>query len=132
MAKINENVLPLPYAQVVKFCNLFFCFLIPFALAPVVGWWTPAFSFYCALGFFGVEQIGTELESPYDIQANDMPLLSMAQELCKDIDAMHRTTTSARISARRLSPADCMTAREIAADYMGWGVATKSPEIPKA
>ena len=60
--KIDRTVLPLPYCQLLKVFEVFFVFTLPFVLAPHLGNWTPIVALFTAIGFFGLDQVGVELE----------------------------------------------------------------------
>lgn len=53
-----------------------------------------------AIGFFGLDSVGVELEGPFGTDANDLPLLKMGAALCDDLDMMVRTVSSPRVAAR--------------------------------
>ncbi len=101
MCKIDKLVLPLPYCQLLKIFSLFFVFSVPFVLAPTVGLFTPWISLFLAAGYFGLDHVGAELECPYGVDDNDLPLLAIGLDLCKDIDALRRTAM--RLIKRRRS-----------------------------
>ena len=74
------QVLPMPYAQLLKIFSIFFVFTLPFVVAPHIGMWTPIFAF-----FSGLDQVGSELESPFGLDHNDFPMLQMGLLLCNDL-----------------------------------------------
>uniref|UniRef100_A0A7S4IGA4 Uncharacterized protein n=1 Tax=Prymnesium polylepis TaxID=72548 RepID=A0A7S4IGA4_9EUKA len=41
-----------------------------------------------AIAFFGLDQVGAELENPFGTDANDFPLLHMGISLVDDLDSM--------------------------------------------
>ena len=90
MCKIDKLVLPLPYCQLLKIFTLFFVFSVPFVLAPTVGLFTPWISLFLAAGYFGLDHVGAELECPYGVDDNDLPLLAIGLDLSQDIDALRR------------------------------------------
>ena len=71
MNKIDKLILPLPYSQLLKIFSLFFVFTVPFVLAPTVGILTPFVTLFLAMGYFGLDQVGAELERPYGKDHND-------------------------------------------------------------
>ena len=101
--KIDKMVLPLPYCQLLKIFQIFFVFTLPFVLAPQLGLWTPIVAAFTAIGFFGLDQVGVELEGPFGVDDNDFPLLTMGLAMCNDLDAMVRTVSRTRMEARLTS-----------------------------
>jgi ion channel-forming bestrophin family protein len=75
---------PLPYAYTVHLRRalIFYCFTLPFALEPRFGWSTiPAVLLTCYI-FFGIEEIGVEIEDPFGEDENDLPL----ERICQSIE----------------------------------------------
>eukprot|EP01052_Picozoa_sp_SAG31_P054165 SAG31_NODE_14268_length_817_cov_1.651811_1_plen_158_part_10 len=58
---------------------------------------------FLALGFFGLDQVGAELEGPYGVDDNDLPLLAIGVSLGEDLDAMLRTVSRDRLMRRSYS-----------------------------
>ena len=90
MSKIDQIVLPLPYSQLLKIFIIFFVFTVPFVLAPLVGALTPVLTLFLAAGYFGLDQVGAELERPFGVAEYNMPLLEMGNDLCRNIDTAVR------------------------------------------
>lgn len=90
MNRIDTLVLPLPYSQLLKIFTMFFVYTVPFVLAPRVGLFTPFVSLFLAAGYFGLDQVGAELECPFGTDDNDLPLLEMGLDLMSDVDTMLR------------------------------------------
>ena len=82
----------------------------------------------CAVGFFGLDQVGVELEDPFGVDHNDFPILSMAHALCNDLDAMVRTVSRTRMEARLTSFASTEShqIQGAAALALGWAEAAES------
>ena len=64
--KVNTMVLPLPYEQLLKIFTLFYVFTLPFAIAPSIGSWTIPIAIIAAIGFFGLDSVGSEMEEPLE------------------------------------------------------------------
>jgi len=63
--------------------------------------WTPLVTVMTAIGFYGLDQLGAELEGPFGTEDNDFPLLFMGANLCDDLDAMVRTLRRDRVIDRK-------------------------------
>ncbi|MFO0908131.1 MAG: bestrophin family ion channel [Isosphaeraceae bacterium] len=67
---------PLPYVYVVHLrrCLILYCYALPLALVETYGWATVAATLVVAYTFFGIEEIGVEIEDPFGNDVNDLPL----------------------------------------------------------
>jgi len=67
---------PLPYAYLLLLHRTvhIYCFLLPFCLVALVGWFTPLLVGVLAYTFFGLDALGDQIEDPFDILPNDLPL----------------------------------------------------------
>lgn len=67
---------PLPYAYMVHLRRalLLYCYTLPFALVNDYGWEAVPLTFLVAYIFFGIEEIGVEIEGPFGTDENDLPL----------------------------------------------------------
>lgn len=67
---------PLPFAYVVHLRRslILYCFTLPFALLEPFGWATLPCTLLVAYSFFGIEEIGVEIEDPFGTDDNDLPL----------------------------------------------------------
>ena len=86
-----------------------------------LGWLTPPVVMIVALAFYGLDSVGAELEGPFGVDENDMPLLLDGAKLCNDLDALLRSAHRTRVRARTaLQPAEERAAAEAAADELAW------------
>lgn len=118
--KIDRTVLPLPYCQLLKIFQIFFVFTLPFVIAPLTGHWTPVLALFTAIGFFGLDQVGVELEGPFGIDDNDFPLLAMGLAMCNDLDTMVRTVSRPRMEARTFNSSESYEVKRAAGLALGW------------
>lgn len=75
---------PLPFAYVVHLRRalILYCYSLPFALVDQFGWGAVVDVFVISYVFFGIEEIGVEIEGPFGDDENDLPL----EEICAKID----------------------------------------------
>ena len=92
MHRVHSVYLPLPYCQLLKIIMYSWVFSLPFVLAQEMGTFLPLIEFLVALAFFGIDQVGAELEGPYGIDDNDLPLLHMGISLVDDLDIILRAS----------------------------------------
>jgi predicted membrane chloride channel (bestrophin family) len=88
MHKIDNLVLPLPYCQLLKLTQLGFVFTLPFVLASDIGAFLPVVMALISMAFFGLDQVAAELEGPFGVEPNDIPLLHKGLEFVDDCDVM--------------------------------------------
>ncbi len=86
--RIQKTPIPLGYVlHIRRFLVVFLCTL-PAALAHELGWYTVIACGYVAYGFFGIEQIGVEIEDPFDGDANDIDLNAIVATIDRDTSAL--------------------------------------------
>jgi len=83
--RIKTTPLPFAYALLLHRTAHIFCLMLPFALAPALGWWTMAVSLLVAYTFFGLDALGDELEDPFGDDPNDLPLDAMSRMLEREL-----------------------------------------------
>jgi len=88
MHKIDNLVLPLPYCQLLKIIMILWVYSLPFVIAADVGLFLPVIMGLTSMAFFGLDQLGAELEGPFGVDPNDIPLLHRALAFVDDCDMM--------------------------------------------
>lgn len=78
--RIHNTSLPLAYSLLVHRTSVMYVLLVPFAIAPTVGWYTPLFTAIVAYTFFGLDQLAKEIQEPM-----------MDRPMCIALSAMSRT-----------------------------------------
>lgn len=75
---------PLPFAYMVHLRRglILYCFSLPFALVNDFHWTTVLLTLLVAYVFFGIEEIGVEIEGPFGTDENDLPL----ERFCASIE----------------------------------------------
>lgn len=75
---------PLPFAYVVHLRRalVLYSVTLPLTLVEAFGWGTVPAVFCVAYTFFGIEEIGVEIENPFGDEPNDLPL----DRICTNID----------------------------------------------
>lgn len=81
--RIHRTPLPFAYVVHLRRALIFYCFTLPFALLSVFGWWTILVTLVLAYILFGIEEIGVEIEDPFALDDNDLPL----ERYCSRIEA---------------------------------------------
>jgi putative membrane protein len=65
---------PFSYSLLLHRTSWIFCLLAPFGLVGAMGWLTPFFAMLLAYAFFGLDALGDELELPFGVMPNHLPL----------------------------------------------------------
>lgn len=74
---------PIPYAYTVLMHRIvgFYCFFLPFVVVREIAEWTPLVVFIVSYAFFGLDDIGDEIEDPFEIAPNDLPLSAISRTI---------------------------------------------------
>jgi putative membrane protein len=79
--RINSTPTPFSYSLLLHRTSWIFCLLVPFGLVGALGWLTPFFSMLLAYAFFGLDALGDELELPFGLAPNHLPLDSFVRAI---------------------------------------------------
>ena len=84
------HLTPLPFAYMVHLRRLLilYCLTLPFALVEPFGWLTLPAILGVAYTFFGIEEIGVEIENPFGHDLNDLPLEEFCAKIAKNLLAI--------------------------------------------
>ncbi len=77
--RIMTTPLPFTYSLILHRTTYTFCLLLPFALAGSLGWWTMIPVLLVSYPFFGLDALGDQLEDPFGLAPNDLPLDAMSR-----------------------------------------------------
>lgn len=80
--RIKNTPVPFSYALLLHRTAYMYCFLLPFGLVDTIGFMTPFVVAIVAYTFFGLDALGDELEEPFGLENNDLPL----DTLCRGIE----------------------------------------------
>ncbi|MBH2018646.1 bestrophin family protein [Polaromonas sp.] len=81
--RIKGTPIPFSYTLLLHRTAYLYCFLLPFGLVDTIGFMTPFVVVIVAYTFFGLDALGDEIEEPFGLEANDLPL----DTLCRAIEA---------------------------------------------
>ncbi len=77
--RIKGTPAPFTYTLLLHRTAYAFCCLLPFGLVGTLGYLTPVFCALVAYAFFGLDELGNELEEPFGEWLNALPLTAMAR-----------------------------------------------------
>jgi putative membrane protein len=80
--RIRNTPIPFSYTLLLHRTAYLYCFLLPFGLVETVGYLTPFVVAIVAYTFFGLDALGDEIEEPFGLDANDLPL----DAICRAIE----------------------------------------------
>jgi putative membrane protein len=79
--RIKNTPIPFPYTLLLHRTAWMYCFLLPFGLVDAVGLMTPFVVAIVAYTFFGLDALGDEIEEPFGLAMNHLPLDALCREL---------------------------------------------------
>jgi len=79
--RIQYTPLPFAYTLLVHRTTYLYCFMLPFGLASSLGWVTPLISAVIAYTFFGLDALSEELEDPFGVAPNHLPLTTISRTI---------------------------------------------------
>ncbi len=83
--RIKGTPLPFPYTLLLHRTIYLFCILLPFAMAEPLGWLTPVFTAIISYTFFGLDEIGDDLEDPFGFDENDLPCNALLRTVEREV-----------------------------------------------
>ncbi|MFZ6691953.1 bestrophin family protein [Undibacterium sp. SXout20W] len=80
--RIRNTPIPFSYTLLLHRTAYIYCFLLPFGLVDSIGFMTPFVVAIVAYTFFGLDALGDEIEEPFGLETNDLPL----DAICRTIE----------------------------------------------
>lgn len=100
--RIRSTPIPFSYTLLLHRTAYLYCFLLPFGLVDSIGFMTPFVVAIVAYTFFGLDALGDEIEEPFGVSANDLPL----DAICRAIEINLRESLGEENILRPISPVD--------------------------
>ncbi|RZA34385.1 MAG: bestrophin [Lysobacteraceae bacterium] len=100
--RIKNTPIPFSYSVLLHRTAYMYCFLLPFGLVDTIGFMTPVVVAIVAYTFFGLDALGDELEEPFGMEPNDLPL----DAICRAIEIDLRTALEDDDIPPPLAPVD--------------------------
>lgn len=76
--RIKSTPIPLSYTSLIHQIVAIYCITLPFGIVKSVGAFTPVVVSIVAYAFYGLDQIGDEIENPFGTDPNDLPLSALS------------------------------------------------------
>ncbi|MBS0237986.1 MAG: bestrophin family protein [Proteobacteria bacterium] len=83
--RIASTPVPYAYSLLLHRTALIFCVTLPFALAGSLNWWTLLPVLLVAYTFFGLDALGHELEGPFGLEPNALPLNALRRTVEREM-----------------------------------------------
>ncbi len=90
--RIANTPIPFAYTLIVHRTVYLFCTLLPFALVPDLHYLTPLVSVFISYTFISLDALAEELEDPFGIAPNDLPLDAMCNVIEINLREMNDET----------------------------------------
>ena len=104
--RIKNTPVPFSYTLLLHRTAYLYCFLLPFGLVDSIGFMTPFVVAIVAYTFFGLDALGDEIEEPFGLEPNDLPL----DAICRAIEIDLRSALCDVNVPAPLAPVnDCLT-----------------------
>lgn len=100
--RIKSSPLPFSYSLLLHRTAYLYCFLLPFGLVDSIGLMTPFVVAIVAYTFFGLDALGDEIEEPFGLSPNDLPL----DAICRTIEIDMRQAVGDPAVPAPLQPVD--------------------------
>jgi ion channel-forming bestrophin family protein len=85
--RIDKTPLPFAYVVHLRRALIIYCASLPFALIPKFDDWAVLMTFLISYILFGIEEIGVEIENPFEGDENDLPLEKICQTIAGNVNA---------------------------------------------
>jgi putative membrane protein len=104
--RIKNTPIPFSYTLLLHRTAYLYCFLLPFGLVDSIGYMTPVVVAIVAYTFFGLDALGDEIEEPFGVSPNDLPL----EAICRTIEIDLRESMQDKAIPPPLLPVNyCLT-----------------------
>ncbi len=77
--RIKSTPIPFTYNVLIHRIVVLYCIGLPFGLVSSVGWITPLVVTFISYAFFGLDEIGDEVEQPFGTDENHLPLHAISR-----------------------------------------------------
>lgn len=83
--RIHKTPLPFAYVVHLRRALVIYCVTLPIALLPTFGWYTVPIVYAMTYVMLGIEEIGVEIEDPFEGDDNDLPLEKITEGIQRNV-----------------------------------------------
>jgi ion channel-forming bestrophin family protein len=94
--RIRSTPAPFGYVVHLRRALFLYCLTLPLALIRNYGWETVPVTLVISYILFGIEEIGVEIENPFELMINDLPLESICETIDRDLGGIINSTELSR------------------------------------
>lgn len=94
--RIRKTPLPFAYVVHLRRALVVYCWTLPFALVDTFAWFTILDVLFVSYVFFGIEEIGVEIEGPFGHDENDLPLEAITDTIQHNVYSLAGLEVSQR------------------------------------
>lgn len=86
--RIQRTPIPLAYVIFLRRFILMYLITLPLALIDQAGWWTPFIMLIVSYAMLGIEELGVQIEDPFEQSPSDINLDRLARNVQRDVIAI--------------------------------------------
>ena len=86
--RIRNTPIPFSYSSYIKQFVMLYALVLPFGLVREFGYGTVIASMFTFFATMGLELLATEIEEPFGIDANDLPLDTLTATIERDVSSI--------------------------------------------
>lgn len=90
--RISQSYFPFAYLQLLQFGLFVFIWTSPLALVALIGWWSVLVSLLLATLFFGIDEVGNQIQDPFGYDVNDLNLYAVVRSTQEDLASLLKTS----------------------------------------
>lgn len=79
--RIKSTPIPFSYTTLIHRITATYCYALPFGVVDAVGIYTPVVVLMVSYAFFGLDVVGDEIEMPFGMDPNDLPLDAISRTI---------------------------------------------------
>lgn len=92
--RILKTPLPLIYAIKLRELVMIYCLVLPLDIVGQLTWWTGPITAFVCFTLLSIEQIGAEIEEPFGLDPNDLPLNAICNTMLRNVEELIRLAPS--------------------------------------
>ncbi|MEH2065435.1 MAG: bestrophin family ion channel [Nostoc sp.] len=92
--RILKTPLPLIYTIKLRQLLLIFCLILPLEIVDFLNWWTGLVMAFVSFTLLSIEQIGSEIEEPFGLDPNDLPLNAICNTISNNVEELIRLASN--------------------------------------
>jgi putative membrane protein len=98
--RIKNTPVPISYTVLTHRIVALYCVSLPFGLVSEIHWLTPVVVLIVSFAFLGLDAVGTQIEDPFEVDPNDLPLAALARTIERDLKARIGDPIPEKVSAK--------------------------------